>query len=272
MKHTYKFILFFTITIMSLNLSHAQTAELNGKQKSAVIVLNEDRTAYVDTYFLNGKLMLPLEAIWDRLLPYDDAPAYSKGSNFITLKKHDDAYYLEDNFPIVKVSLNRPEFYCKAVPYRFDALQIVDEKIYVSADFFLKAYNWQVSFGVGRWNMLMHVKLREICDIEGATVLMKKGATLEIKLDNTPNHEWKFDIDNPAGIFRDHNAPSTIDLDRRHSWGTRLNPETGEEEYFEEDTIYESDHTYGFTAKKAGKYTITADNGIDRYVYTITVY
>lgn len=270
----YKLILFFAINIIGMNLSNAQTNEATAKRGATVEILDRNRTRNMNTYFLNGKLMLPIETVWNELSRYDDGlPAYEKESGFIILKRPQRVYELEDNFPAIKINLNKPEFIFQGKTYRFDALQIVDEKIFVSADFFPKAYNWQLAFGADVPGLYRDVKLGTTCDLKGATILTKKGSTLGIKLKVTPEHKWTFSISDEKGISLDDYSTPAVEIKHvMRAWETTMTLDGEEVEPAHERDIYETSQTYGFIAKKQGNYTITVENGIDSYVYMITVY
>ena len=269
----YKLILFFTINIIGMNLLNAQANEVSMKRGSTVEILDKSRAINMDTYLLNGKLMLPIEAVWSELSRWDEVPAYEKETNFITLRRPDRVYELEDSFPTIKINLNKPEFISRDKTYRFDALQIIDEKIFVSADFFLKAYNWLVAFGTDVSDRWRYVKLGATCDLKGATALMMKGSTLGIKLKVTPEHKWEFSINPQKGISRDERFTPIVEVEHvMRVWEATVTLTGETAEPFRERDIYETSQTYSFIAKKTGNYTITVENGIDSYTYMIAVY
>lgn len=57
-----------------------------------------------------------------------------------------------------------------------------------------------------------------------------------------------------------------------HIWKIHIDPETGEEQSYEEDIYQEIVHNiWEFVAEKTGKYIMIFDNGSDKYTYTINV-
>jgi len=241
-----------------MNLSNAQTNET----KMCAVHSIEVMKGYVSEkpYYLNNNLMLPLESVWN-ILAKEEC-----GGNFIAFAK--PVFDLEDNTSPLKINLNRNEFTLLPKIYHFEASDTIDGKIFISADFFVKAYDCQVFVDCNR----QRVKVEDTyatCDVENAIAFIGKGSALRIKLKIDHEHEWKFNISPLNGI----DSPIvSLGWDTRHITGyTGSLLSDSKDGYYEKD-VYTFYYIYEFTVKEVGNYTITAENGIDQYVYKITVF
>ena len=82
----------------------------------------------------------------------------------------------------------------------FEASDTIDGKIFISADFFVKAYNCQIFVDCNRQRLRVEDGTYATCEVKNAIVFIRKGSILRIKLKYDFEHKWKFNISPLNGI------------------------------------------------------------------------
>jgi hypothetical protein len=220
-------------------------------------------------YIFNGMLLIPIESIWE---------SWAASQRGFSLRKENDIIILNGNLedgaplPEIKIDLTLSEFASGDETYTFESWRQIEDKTYISADFFVKAYDWQIMIDNLRYQFVTIYEQSITFPHNDATFLINAGSHffMELTNQNGQEHEWqwRFNINPKNGLSLVAETPETIVIGHAH-----LVPPPGSDEDPGTELLYEDVIIYEYKAERGGTYefSVASNNDVYKYSYSIHV-